>query len=130
MSTAQLTVRCCVAPGAALRRLRLSKGEVLRSHHLRVACFTQHHMDQLNLDQSPLEHLLEHGRIAEPTITPEEVRVTAPPLPPPASTHWYLPHCIAFVCYIIIITYETCAAASIMYIYMYVHVCCHIKTIE
>jgi len=55
-------------------QLRLSKGEVLRSHHLRVACFTQHHMDQLNLDQSPLEHLLEHGRIAEPTITPEEVR--------------------------------------------------------
>mmetsp|Transcript_25640 Transcript_25640/g.71699 ORF Transcript_25640/g.71699 Transcript_25640/m.71699 type:complete len:932 (-) Transcript_25640:97-2892(-) len=55
-------------------RLEPTEGEVLRSHHLRVASFTQHHMDQLNLDQSPIEHLLEHGRLSEPTMTPEEVR--------------------------------------------------------
>jgi len=61
-------------------RLEPTKGEILRSHHLRVDTFTQHHMDQLNLDQTPLEHLLEHGQASEPTLTPDEVRPT-PRLP-------------------------------------------------
>jgi len=55
-------------------RLAPTEGEVLRSHHLRVATFTQHHMDQLDLTKSPLEHLLEHGRATEPALTPDEVR--------------------------------------------------------
>ena len=61
-----------------MSRLDPTKGEVLWSNHLRVASFTQHHMEQLNLDQTPLEHLLEHGRITEPTLTPDEVRGRLP----------------------------------------------------
>jgi len=32
---------------------------VLRNRNTRIALFTQHHMDQLNLDQNPIEFILE-----------------------------------------------------------------------
>ena len=49
------------------------RGEVSRSKQFRVATFTQHHMDQLNLEQSPLEHMLEYARLKEPETTVDEV---------------------------------------------------------
>lgn len=37
--------------------LQPASGEVKRHHNLKVAQFTQHHVDQLNLDQTPIEHM-------------------------------------------------------------------------
>ena len=40
----------------------------------RVACFTQHHVDQLDLGLNAVDYLLARARAADPTFTPEEVR--------------------------------------------------------
>jgi hypothetical protein len=38
-----------------------------------AGAFTQHHMDQLDLDQTPLEYLFEMAKETEPNITYDEV---------------------------------------------------------
>jgi ATP-binding cassette subfamily F protein 3 len=38
--------------------LEPSKGEIYRSHKLRIGYFTQHHVDQLNLNTTSLEHMM------------------------------------------------------------------------
>lgn len=38
-------------------QLSLSEGQHYKNSRLRVSIFTQHHMDQLDLRQSPLEHM-------------------------------------------------------------------------
>ena len=47
---------------------------MLRSRHFRVAAFTQHHMDQLDLALSPLEFMFDYAKLTEPEITVDEVR--------------------------------------------------------
>merc|ERR1719373_1537946 len=39
--------------------------EIFRNQQTRIALFTQHHMDQLNLEQSPVEFLLERFKDSE-----------------------------------------------------------------
>ncbi len=38
--------------------LQATKGEIYRYHNLRIGYFTQHHVEQLNLNVSPLEHMM------------------------------------------------------------------------
>jgi len=40
----------------------------------RVDCFTQHHVDQLDLSLNAVDYLLRRARAVDPTFTPEEVR--------------------------------------------------------
>jgi len=37
--------------------LQPTKGEIFRHHNLKMAYFSQHHVDQLNLQETPLQHL-------------------------------------------------------------------------
>lgn len=51
-----------------------TQGEIQRSRHFRIAAFTQHHMDQLDLSLSPLEYMFNMAKETEPDITVDEVR--------------------------------------------------------
>jgi len=51
-----------------------TEGEVRRPPHFRVATFTQHHVEQLDLTLCAVEYLLGIGRARDPAITPDEVR--------------------------------------------------------
>jgi len=44
--------------GLIVGQLTPTKGEMYRYHNLRIGYFSQHHVDQLNLALSPLEHFM------------------------------------------------------------------------
>ena len=44
-------------------QLSPSSGEVVHPRHFKIGAFTQHHMDQLDLDMSPLEYLFEMAKV-------------------------------------------------------------------